>query len=189
MSISSTSAIELVEQPRITTSQRQEQEETASPHLRTSIEGVNYDPVDENAVFLASQQADSTVPDGGYGWVVITACATLTWWFVGTSYIWGIIQASLVAKGLASPSTLSFVGSLTVACIAIFAIINARIIRWLGARNTALTGVLLLSAGEILSGWCTESIAGLFICSGLISGIGSRYVPRLVDCWSDFQKS
>lgn len=31
-------------------------------------------------VLEASRLADSEVPDGGYGWVVITGCAVLAWW-------------------------------------------------------------------------------------------------------------
>lgn len=31
-------------------------------------------------VLEASRLADSEVPDGGYGWVVLTGCAVLAWW-------------------------------------------------------------------------------------------------------------
>lgn len=30
-------------------------------------------------ILEASRAADAEVPDGGYGWVVITGCAVLTW--------------------------------------------------------------------------------------------------------------
>ncbi|ORY21217.1 major facilitator superfamily domain-containing protein [Naematelia encephala] len=121
----------------------------------------------------ASIIADSTVPDGGYGWVVIFSCAVITWWFVGTTYSWGILQASLVEAGLSSSSTLSFVGSLTVTCIAVLAIVNARVIRALGARYTGVLGILLLGLGEVLGGFCTHNVGGLFVTVGIIMGIGS----------------
>lgn len=35
-------------------------------------------PVDE--ILESSRLADSTVPDGGYGWVVITGCSIITFW-------------------------------------------------------------------------------------------------------------
>lgn len=38
-------------------------------------------PADD--VLQASAIADAEVPDGGYGWVVITGCAIVTWWFIG----------------------------------------------------------------------------------------------------------
>ncbi|KAJ9205269.1 putative monocarboxylate transporter [Paecilomyces variotii] len=128
---------------------------------------------DQDEVIQASLIADSQVPDGGYGWVVIFGCAVVTWWFVGTSYCWGVTQAALVERGLSSPSTLSFVGSLTTACISFLAVLNARVIRKLGSRITALLGVLLVGLGEILSGFATENIGGLFMTSGVITGIGT----------------
>jgi hypothetical protein len=71
---------------------------------------------------------DTTVPDGGYGWVAVFGCDVLTWWFVGTTYSWGVIQAAVVKEGLSEASTRSFVGSLTTVCVAFLAIMNARIV-------------------------------------------------------------
>lgn len=34
----------------------------------------------DDEVLIASRLADSTVPDGGYGWVMITGCSIMTWW-------------------------------------------------------------------------------------------------------------
>ena len=124
-------------------------------------------------ILLTSQAADSTVPDGGYGWAVVFACSAITFWFIGTTYSWGIIQAALLEQKVSSPSTLSFVGSLTCACISALAIVNARVIRLLGARNTALLGVSLLALGEILSGFATHNIGGLFVTAGLVMGVGT----------------
>lgn len=132
--------------------------------------------VDTNNVIQASLLADNAVPDGGYGWAVIFACGVLSWWFVGTSYSWGVIQASLVETNLSSPSTLSFVGSLTVAAIALLALVNARVVRAIGARRTGLLGVLLLGSGEVLSGFTTHNIGGLFVTAGVITGLGTRHV-------------
>ncbi|KAF8194434.1 major facilitator superfamily domain-containing protein [Mycena galopus ATCC 62051] len=115
----------------------------------------------------------SEVPDGGYGWAVVFGCAVLTWWFAGVSYSWGVIQAALVKQGLSSSSTLSFVGSTTVACIAGLALVNARAVRFLGARRTALLGISLLGLGLILSGFATLNIGALFVTFGAVTGIGT----------------
>lgn len=135
---------------------------------------------ESDTALQASLAADSTVPDGGYGWVVIFGCSVITWWFVGTTYSWGLLQASLIKQNLSSPSTLSFVGSLTVTCIAVLALVNARVIRALGARNTGLLGVSFGGMGEILSGFSTRNIGGLFVTTGVIMGIGTRYVSWLI---------
>jgi hypothetical protein len=136
-----------------------------------------FDPAHPDNVVLASLLVDSQAPDGGYGWVVVLACSMLTFWFVGTTYSWGILQAALVDQQLSGPSTLAFIGSLTAACISILALVNARMIRAMGARNTALLGVALLGLGGVLSGSLTRNLGGLFATAGIVEGIGTRYSP------------
>lgn len=117
---------------------------------------------------------DIAAPDGGYGWVAVFGCAVLTWWFVGTTYSWGVIQAALVEEGLSEASTLSFVGSLTVACIAFLAVANARIISGMGAQKLGFLGITLLGLGEILAGFAVHNIGALFATVGVVMGVGTR---------------
>jgi hypothetical protein len=128
----------------------------------------------ETDIMQQSLLADSQVPDGGEGWVVILGCAVVTWWFIGTSYCWGILQAALVKEGVSTSSTLAFVGSLATACISFLGILNARIIRKLGTRRSALAGVLFLGLGEVLSGFSAMNIGGLFATAGIVMGVGVR---------------
>lgn len=143
-------------------------------------------PADPNkSAIRASLLADDAallVPDGGYGWAVVLGCAVLSWWFVGTSYSWGVIQAALVQSRLSSASTLSFVGSLTVAAIAVLALVNARVVRAIGARRTGLLGVVLLGSGEVLSGFSTRSVGWLFVTAGVVTGLRTRFVFPLGFC-------
>ncbi|TVY29363.1 Aspyridones efflux protein [Lachnellula hyalina] len=145
---------------------------TSTPIPEGSLSSLNFEPTNLDAIVAASRLADAEVPDGGYGWVVIAACSALTFWFVGTTYSWGIIQAALVERNLSSPSTISFVGSLACASISILALVNARTIRKLGARMTALIGVGCLGLGEILSGFSTRNVGALFFTAGVVMGIG-----------------
>ncbi|KAJ7149219.1 major facilitator superfamily domain-containing protein [Mycena crocata] len=133
---------------------------------------------------LAPTTVDS-VPDGGYGWVVVFACAVLSATTLRQPVLISHFSpfsmvAALVKQGLSSASTLSFVGSSTVACISGLAVINARVIRFLGARRTALLGIFLIGLGEILSGFATLNIAALFVTTGAITGIGTRSRARVV---------
>ncbi|KAJ5920181.1 hypothetical protein N7516_011039 [Penicillium verrucosum] len=129
-------------------------------------------PPSETDIMQQSLLADSQVPDGGEAWVVISGCAVVTWWFIGTSYCWGILQAALVKEGVSSSSTLAFVGSLATACISFLGILNARIIRKLGTRRSAMAGVFFLGLGEVLSGFSAMNIGGLFATAGIVMGIG-----------------
>lgn len=142
---------------------------------RTTIQlrgAAQEDDSDLDPILEASRLADSTVPDGGYGWVVIGACAVVSFWLTGVNYSWGVMQSALVEKGLGSASTLSFVGSIPATLISVMAMVNSRIIRWIGTRWTAVTGISIICVAQILAGFTTESIPGLYITAGVMLGVG-----------------
>jgi hypothetical protein len=133
-----------------------------------------HDSQDNLTHVVSAQAIDATIPDGGYGWVVVFACAIVSFWFTGVSYSWGVLQKELVQQNVASPSTLSFVGGLTAACIAVFAIASARLIAVIGSRWTGMLGVIFVGGGQLLASFKPDNIASLFICVGVITGIGCR---------------
>lgn len=142
----------------------------------SDIELDNFGPdpnASHDAVMHASLLADASAPDGGYGWIIVLASAIVTFWFAGLSYTWGVMQAALVSQMGYSAPTLAFVGSLCPACIAIFAVLNARLIRVVGARWTAMSGMVMLGMGSILSGWSVGSVGGLFATFGVVGGVGT----------------
>ncbi|KAK1475822.1 major facilitator superfamily transporter [Colletotrichum cuscutae] len=100
-------------------------------------------------ILQASREADSTVPEGGYGWVVVGGCFVVAWWIIGTSYSWGVIQGALIEDGLGTPAVLSFVGSLAAALISALAIVNSRVMRRIGPRKTGLLGISLLGPNAL----------------------------------------
>ncbi|KAL4821614.1 major facilitator superfamily domain-containing protein [Aspergillus spinulosporus] len=125
----------------------------------------------DTSTMQTSAEIDSQLPDGGYGWVAVSGCAVLTWWFTGTSYSWGILQAALVRDGVSSASTLAFVGSFAVACISFLGILNATLIRKLGTQICGVFGIVFLGVGEILSGFALRSIGGLFVTAGAVVSV------------------
>lgn len=139
------------------------------------------------------------VPDGGYGWVVVAACSIMrcvssrfqvgghllhhfSYTIVldvrirsllfGELYSWGVTQAYLSRRNVASDSTLAFVGSTAIACVGGCAILSTHVIRHFGTRNAAILASTLMTLGQLLSSWSTKSLAGLFITNGLILGMG-----------------
>ncbi|KAI1422886.1 major facilitator superfamily domain-containing protein [Xylaria sp. FL1777] len=139
---------------------------------REPIEAPKSEDESVDPVLEASRLADSDVPDGGYGWVVVASCAILSWWTIGTSYSWGIIQGALVQEGLSTPAVLSFVGALGPTLLAAVAILNSRIMRTIGVRYTGMLGVFLIGLAEILAGFAVKSVPGLFITEGVLLGLG-----------------
>ncbi|KAI1495823.1 MFS general substrate transporter [Biscogniauxia marginata] len=139
---------------------------------RETAHSADHEHVNVDPLLRASQVADSDVPEGGYGWVVVAACAVLSWWVIGTSYSWGVIQGALVEEGLSTPAVLSFVGALGPTMLASTAIFNSRIIRLLGLRNAGLVGISLIGFAEILSSFAVKSVPGLFVTEGVVLGFG-----------------
>ncbi|KDQ59475.1 hypothetical protein JAAARDRAFT_56493 [Jaapia argillacea MUCL 33604] len=122
------------------------------------------------------QESSSDDPDElydrGYAWVIVAACSTITFFFVGLTYSWGVLQARLASENLAPDSTLAFIGSTASSFVAFGALINGRIIRLLGTRNAALLACTFLGMGQILSGWATKNVGALFVTNGIIMGFG-----------------
>ncbi|KAL6692391.1 major facilitator superfamily domain-containing protein [Trichoderma pleuroticola] len=123
-------------------------------------------------VLEASREADSTAPEGGYGWVIVASGFILLWWSLGTTYAWGVMQTALVADGLADPAVLSFVGSLQAALISALAISNTFVVRKTGVRAAAMLGAACMGGSEILSSFTVRNVGALFFTSGVLMGIG-----------------
>ena len=117
----------------------------------------------------------TAIPDGGYGWMVVFSCSVMTFWFNGLSMAWGVIQTALLSSSLNNvpTSTITFVGSFSLALCVVLSLLGVRMIGLFGARVAAVLGILLLGLGEIASGFTTSHIGGLFGTSGVLVGLGT----------------
>ncbi|KAK4072909.1 uncharacterized protein Triagg1_5586 [Trichoderma aggressivum f. europaeum] len=125
-------------------------------------------------VLEASREADSTAPEGGYGWVIVASGFILLWWSLGTTYAWGVMQTALVSDDLADPAVLSFVGSLQAALISALAISNSFVVRKTGVRAAAMLGAACMGGSEILSSF-TSILQLTSNTSQVISTVPSQY--------------
>ncbi|KAI1071387.1 hypothetical protein LB507_004974 [Fusarium sp. FIESC RH6] len=136
--------------------------ETSSSHHNES----------DDPALEASRIADSTVPDGGYGWVVIIACSVVAWWVIGLSYVWGVYQRALVERGVGSPLALSFCGSISPALMATVGVLVARMIRSFGTRKLSCVGIVLMALSLICASFVTDHLVGLIFLPGVPLGLG-----------------
>ncbi|KAM0331644.1 hypothetical protein ACHAQA_003323 [Verticillium albo-atrum] len=148
--------------------------EGGRPTLRQTRAGRFDDttPLEPDPALEASRLADSTVPDGGYGWVIVAASAVVAFWNIGISYTWGVYQGALVERGVGSPLVLSFCGSLSPALMSVIAMFAAWAMRSLGTRKMALAGVMCNSISQIGAGFVAHSAVGLFFMPGVLLGTG-----------------
>ncbi|KAL1761783.1 major facilitator superfamily domain-containing protein [Schizophyllum commune] len=115
----------------------------------------------------------TTYPEGGYGWTIVAVCSSIMFFSVGATYSWGVIQARLAADNLGPNSTLAFIGSISASWIALGAIVSGRLIRLVGSRNAGLLACFLLGLGQVLSGFSTRNVGGLFVTNGIVTGVGT----------------
>ncbi|GAN06861.1 MFS transporter protein [Mucor ambiguus] len=119
----------------------------------------------------------NSIPDGGYGWVVVFACFLIYFIMFGTAAIWGVFSnayATTTLKDKATTMELMGVGSTLSVCMSVFTPISPLLAR-LGTRLTMVIGSVLLSLGLILAGFSTE-VWHLYLSQGVLFGIGSSLV-------------
>jgi hypothetical protein len=123
----------------------------------------------------APANAAEDIPDGGYGWTVVFACSVISFWFAGWTSAWGVVQANLLQSPqlAVSPSTISFIGSLALACEVAFGLLSVQFMRVVGARVNTMMGIILLGLGVLLSSFTINNIGGLFCAAGALIGFGS----------------
>ncbi|KAK0818028.1 hypothetical protein LTR75_002746 [Friedmanniomyces endolithicus] len=94
--------------------------------------------------------------------------------FNGFTGSWGVIQSHLLQTSLPDvpTSTITFVGSLATAATVAFGLASVRLTRLIGARLGAVAGVTLLGLAQVLSGFTTSQVGGLFGLSGVMVGLG-----------------
>lgn len=147
--------------------------ETAAIELNPAVPYLGVDDEQDTAPDFA--RAVSAVPDGGYGWIIVFACAIETFWVNGWMGTWGIIQAALLQSSMSqiSPSTLSFVGSLGGALLVALGLVSFHVSLKIGARASTVIGAFIFSIGTVVSGFAVGDIAGLFLAAGVSYGIGA----------------
>jgi MCP family monocarboxylic acid transporter-like MFS transporter 3 len=173
MSTTTTTTEERIELASFDSAFRTSRAETASS-LSQSVTAIYVpDEVPADAPYSVS-----AIPDGGYGWVIVTSAFFTTFCSNGIINCWGVLQAALLDSTLShvSPPTLAYVGSLTLAGGPLFGLVAVRMMRWIGSRTTALIGMILMGMSLIGASFCTSNLAGLFGTIGLIGGIGISMV-------------
>jgi hypothetical protein len=79
--------------------------------------------------------AAEAIPDGGYGWTIVAACSCILFWINGYATAWGVLQTAIVKSPTLHTNvrSITFVGSLYMACMVGFGIASTRVMRSFGA--------------------------------------------------------
>ncbi|KAF2148633.1 MFS general substrate transporter [Myriangium duriaei CBS 260.36] len=142
-------------------------ESFAHRHDLDTVEHVLNEPPPANAT--------EAIPDGGYGWTVVAACSYFLFWLNGYTTAWGVLQAAIVKspKLRTNVQTITFVGSLYMACMVAFGLISIRITRSIGIRQAALAATSLFGLGLVATSFTLDHLGGLFCITGVLVGTGT----------------
>ena len=118
--------------------------------------------------------AVEAIPDRGYGWIVVLGCSVVTFTINGWGGCWGVLQTALLQtqSGQGSTTSLSFVGSLSIALCVALGLASVRLSQLIGARWSMLLGVLMMSFGILFSSFTVNNLGGLFVAPGVLFGLG-----------------
>ncbi|KAM0752063.1 monocarboxylate permease Mch4 [Meredithblackwellia eburnea MCA 4105] len=141
---------------------------SATPLERTS----SIAPLDINDDREPKEAFDSYPDGGGTAWTQVFAVWILFFTSIGALYSWGVFQEALVREGVASSSTLAFIGSAQTVVEAVAAIPASRLVGRFGSRNIALVGTFMCGLGPVIAGSCSHNVPALIISEGLVFGLG-----------------
>ncbi|KAG1679215.1 Monocarboxylate transporter 12 [Nymphon striatum] len=129
----------------------------------------------------SSVVSPSSVPDGGWGWVVVFASFIINLISDGIGFSFGVIYIELLSYFNESKGKTAWVGSVFYAMPLICGpIASALVIRY-GCRKMTILGGILASIGFISSSFA-NSLEVLYVTFGMISGFGLAlsYVAAIV---------
>jgi MFS family permease len=131
-------------------------------------------PSDSESAGRASR-AEPEEEGGRTGWIVVAAATSIFFVTLGLVYSFGVMQNELIARGVASSSTLGWISSVTVVQVSFLSIPCNKVVRWLGHRRTGLIGALLVGTGYTTTSWALHSVLALFVTQAIF-GAGYAFV-------------
>lgn len=123
----------------------------------------------------APLDAVEAIPDGGYGWTVVSACFWLLFWMNGYNTTWGVFQTAILRSSYLQVDvrTITFVGSLAMALLVAFGVLSVRLMRAYGTRRTCAIAAVLFGLSPVLTSFTLGNLGGLFCTAGLLMGSSS----------------
>ncbi|KAI7870625.1 major facilitator superfamily domain-containing protein [Spinellus fusiger] len=122
----------------------------------------------------------NSIPDGGYGWVIIFVGFLSNFIMFGLLTVWGIFSNELLNNQYKDQTTmleLMGIGAVAIAAVNLFTFLNVYLERF-GVRWVMTIGSFLICFGMIVSG-STTKVWQLYLTQGLMFGLGDSIVYML----------
>lgn len=133
--------------------------------------GTDVDEVGAKGTLTAVEDAE--YPEGGYGWVVVAASASIFFNGWGLSNAWGIFQTYYESRYPdTSPSVISLIGSLQAAMIEGTGMLVGVLMERFGLKKVMLVGAVLQIGALLATSFC-DAVWQLYLAQGLAYGVGA----------------
>lgn len=130
-----------------------------------------------------------SIPDGGWGWVVVMSSFIISMIADGISFSFGLLYIEFLEEFQASKSTTAWIGSLFIAVPLLSGPVMSALVDRYGCRSMTILGGLISTLGFVLASIST-TLEMMMITFGVIAGLGLGlvYVTAVVSIAYWFEK-
>ncbi|VVC86588.1 unnamed protein product, partial [Leptidea sinapis] len=143
----------------------------------------------ENNLIEVPKANNSTIPDGGWGWVVVLSSFVISMIADGISFSFGLLYMEFLDEFKASKSTTAWIGSLFIAVPLLSGPVMSALVDRYGCRSMTILGGVISTTGFVLAS-ISNSLEMMMLTFGVIAGLGLGlvYVTAVVSIAYWFEK-
>ncbi|XP_050345876.1 monocarboxylate transporter 9-like [Nymphalis io] len=146
----------------------------------------------EDEKLITSNEKKITIPDGGWGWVVVGSSFIISMIADGISFSFGLLYIEFLDEFKASKSTTAWIGSLFIAVPLLCGPVMSALVDRYGCRSMTILGGIISSLGFVLASIST-TLEMMMLTFGVIAGLGLGlvYVTAVVSIayWFDKKRN
>lgn len=144
---------------------------------------------DDDSESSSGNVGKNSLPDGGWGWVVVASSLVISMIADGVSFSFGLLYIEFLHEFNASKSTTAWIGSLFMAVPLLSGPIMSGLVDRYGCRKMTIMGGIISGTGFVLSSYA-HSIGVMYLTFGVLAGLGLGlcYVTAVVSITYWFDK-
>lgn len=162
----------------------------AKNHVNVTRNPSHKDELDSDVETIPEKiEKGATIPDGGWGWVVVLSSFVISMIADGISFSFGLLYIEFLEEFQASKSTTAWIGSLFIAVPLLSGPVMSALVDRYGCRSMTILGGIISTIGFVLASVST-SLEMMMITFGVIAGLGLGlvYVTAVVSIAYWFEK-
>lgn len=157
--------------------------------INRAFEAVEVGKVIEDQTLVTNEDEKITIPDGGWGWVVVLSSFVISMIADGISFSFGLLYIEFLDEFQASKSTTAWIGSLFIAVPLLSGPVMSALVDRYGCRSMTILGGIISTLGFVLAS-ISNTLEMMMITFGVIAGLGLGlvYVTAVVSIAYWFEK-